>query len=63
MTFLEFFEALIGCAIKYTNAPNIQESGTPRASTIVTREQSFLSDASINTQKVFTIDFFYKIKN
>ena len=49
MTFLEFFEALIGCAVKYMNAPNTQDSGTPRASTIVTREQSFLSDASVNT--------------
>jgi hypothetical protein len=49
MTFLEFFEALIGCAVKYMNAPSTQESITPRASTIVTREQSFLSDASCNT--------------
>jgi hypothetical protein len=49
MTFLEFFEALIGCALKYMNSLSIHDSGTPRASTIITREQSFLSDASINS--------------
>ena len=43
MTFLEFFEALVGCAQVYVTEAVVKDPNTPRPSTVMTHEQSYLS--------------------
>ena len=43
MTFLEFFEALIGCAEKYVTLAVVKDPSTPRPSTSVTKDESMYS--------------------
>lgn len=43
MTFLEFFEALVGCAQVFVTEAVVKDPNTPRPSTAITREQSYLS--------------------
>lgn len=43
MTFLEFFEALVGCAEVYVTEAVVKDPNTPRPSTTLTQEQSLLS--------------------
>ncbi|XP_013404281.1 radial spoke head 10 homolog B [Lingula anatina] len=43
MCFLEFFEALIGCAQVYVTEAVVKDPSTPRPSTQLTQEQSMLS--------------------
>lgn len=43
MTFLEFFEALIGCAEVFVTEAVVKDPTTPRPSTVLTPEQSMFS--------------------
>ena len=43
MSFLEFFEALIGCAEKYVTLAVVKDPSTPRPSTSVTKDESMYS--------------------
>ena len=43
MTFLEFFEALVGCAQIYVTEDVVKNPNTPRPSTTVTHDQSYIS--------------------
>ncbi|XP_060605210.1 radial spoke head 10 homolog B-like isoform X2 [Ruditapes philippinarum] len=43
MSFLEFFEALIGCAEKYVTEAVVKDPNTPRPSTSVTKDESMYS--------------------
>jgi hypothetical protein len=43
MTFLEFFEALVGCSERYVTESVVKDPSTPRPSTILSREQSMMS--------------------
>ena len=43
MSFLEFFEALIGCAEKYVTLSVVKDPSTPRPSTSVTKDESMYS--------------------
>lgn len=43
MTFLEFFEALIGCAEVFVTEAVVKDPTTPRPSTVMTPEQSMFS--------------------
>lgn len=43
MTFLEFFEALIGCAVVFSTEAVVKDPTTPRPSTVITPEQSMYS--------------------
>ena len=43
MTFLEFFEALVGCAQVFVTEAVVKDPSTPRPSTGMTREQSYMS--------------------
>lgn len=43
MTFLEFFEALLGCAQIFVTEAVVKDPTTPRPSTTMTGEQSVLS--------------------
>lgn len=43
MTFLEFFEALIGCAEVFSTEAVVKDPTTPRPSTVITPDQSMYS--------------------
>lgn len=43
MSFLEFFEALIGCAEKYVTEDVVKDPSTPRPSTSITKDESMYS--------------------
>lgn len=43
MTFLEFFEALIGCAVVFSTEAVVKDPTTPRPSTAITPDQSMYS--------------------
>ncbi|XP_046357024.1 radial spoke head 10 homolog B-like [Haliotis rufescens] len=43
MTFLEFFEALVGCAQVYVTEQVVKDPSTPRPSTVMTHDQSMYS--------------------
>ena len=43
MSFLEFFEALIGCAEKYVTEAVVKDPNTPRPSTSITKDESMFS--------------------
>ena len=43
MTFLEFFEALVGCAPVYVTEAVVKDPTTPRPSTTLTQEPSMMS--------------------
>ncbi|XP_074640296.1 radial spoke head 10 homolog B-like [Tubulanus polymorphus] len=43
MTFLEFFEGLVGCAQVFVTEAVVKDPSTPRPSTTLTREQSMMS--------------------
>jgi len=45
MTFLEFFEALIGCAVRYVTEAVVKDPNTPRPSTSITKDESMYSIA------------------
>lgn len=50
MTFLEFFEALIGCAKIYVTEEIVKDPNTPRPSTVISQAQTSYSGTTPGTQ-------------
>lgn len=65
MTFLEFFEALIGCAEVFGTEAVVKDPTTPRPSTVMTPEQSMfsipVSRSRLDSQVILTFELIFVI--
>lgn len=63
MTFLEFFEALIGCAEVFGTEAVVKDPTTPRPSTVMTPEQSMfsipVSRSRLDSQVILTFELIF----
>lgn len=57
MTFLEFFEALVGCAEVFVTENVVKDPNTPRPSTVMTHDPSMYSVAASPSRVTSQVNF------